>query len=93
MLLKAGGKVKPSEFGLSAATPRVAELARDQAEAELRRLGDQAGAFASAASRRLSLALGLFAGRCGRRPRRRGHAPAVRRPAHFIPAWHTSPST
>ena len=61
-LLKADVKIKASDFDLKAATPRAAESARDQAEAELRRLDESEATdpFATAAVARLIAALGLL---------------------------------
>jgi hypothetical protein len=62
VLLKADVKVKASDYGLPAATLRAAESARDQADAELRRLeeSDAKHPFAAAAVARLTGALGLL---------------------------------
>jgi hypothetical protein len=72
VLLKTDVKIKAADFDLKAATPRAAELARDQAEAELRRVeeSETADPFAAAAVARLAGALGLLedAGVAGRVP-------------------------
>jgi hypothetical protein len=62
VLLKADVKVKASDLGLPVATARAAESARDQAEAELRRLADSDSKdpFAAAAVARLIGALSLL---------------------------------
>ena len=62
VLLKVGVKIKASDFDLKAATESAAETARDQAEAELRRVveSESSDPFATAAVARLAGALGLL---------------------------------
>jgi predicted Zn finger-like uncharacterized protein len=91
VLLKADVKIKASDFDLKAATVRAAESARDQAEAELRRLDESEAKdpFATAAVTRLAGALALLeddrvAGRVPDGGDRRDEARALYRCAAYL---------
>jgi hypothetical protein len=59
-LLKAGNRIRASDYGLSRATPEAVEAARDRALAALRELDKEMLPFTEATARRMTLALALL---------------------------------
>jgi predicted Zn finger-like uncharacterized protein len=91
IFLKTGVPVKPADFELKAATPKVAESARDRAEAELRQVDAACERFATAAAGRLIQVLALLeaepvVARVAEGPARRDEARALYRCAAHLAA-------